>query len=303
MRSDSSTSFSTFYTKGYLAPFVQVVKSPGGVLNMIEAVQPGGDVSRPALPELTVYQDIDGGSNVAADLGGGRFRTGSQKGGFYVAAPDFANWVVFDREHHIRALSFPVDQWQNVIEEASDGRFSLECPQLHVGQFRQITIQAALQSLWTLSDEEGAPSQLLARAAGCKILAELFRLTGRTLASAKGGLAPWAERRCLELMHARLSEDLSLDELAAEARLSLFHFARMFKGSIGVPPLVYLTHIRIEKACELLQKTDMSVTEIALEIGYSSNRTFARVFLKRMHVTPGDYRRAVRDRAWVAAEN
>ncbi|WP_426131503.1 helix-turn-helix domain-containing protein [Pararhizobium sp. PWRC1-1] len=262
---------------------------------MIEAVQPGGDVSRPGLPELTLYQDIIGGSHVTGDLGGGRFRTGSEKGGVLVAAPNFANTVIIDREHHIRALSFPVDQWQEVIDEASDGRFSLECPQLHIGQFRQTTIQSALRNLWALSDEEGAPSRLLARAAGCEILAELCRLTGGTFAPTRGGLAPWAERRCLELMHARLSEDLSLDELAAEARLSPFHFARMFKHSLGVPPRVYLTRLRVQKACELLEKTNLSVTEIALEVGYSSNQVLARVFLKSLHMNPTDYRRAVRD--------
>ena len=62
---------------------------------------------------------------------------------------------------------------------------------------------------------------------------------GAPFAPAKGGLAPWAERRCLELIRARLSEDISLDELAAEAKLSPFHFARMFKQIMGVPARVY----------------------------------------------------------------
>jgi AraC family transcriptional regulator len=139
------------------------------------------------------------------------------------------------------------------------------------------------------------PSRLLAQAAGCEILAELCRLGGSPFAPAKGGLAPWAERRSLELMRARLSEDISLDELAAEARLSSFHFARMFKQSVGVPPRVYLTQLRVEKACELLEMTDLPVTEIAYEVGYSSNQVLARVFVKHRHMSPSDYRRAARD--------
>jgi AraC family transcriptional regulator len=96
-------------------------------------------------------------------------------------------------------------------------------------------------------------------------------------------------------MRQRLSEDISLDDLAAEARLSPFHFARMFKQSLGVPPRVYLTRLRVEKACELLEHTDLPVTEIAFEVGYSSNQVLARVFLKHRHMSPSDYRRAVRD--------
>ena len=111
----------------------------------------------------------------------------------------------------------------------------------------------------------------------------------------KGGLAPWAERRCVELMRARLSEDISLDELAVEAQLSPFHFARMFKQSLGVPPRVYLTRLRMEKACDLLETTDLPVTEIAFEVGYSSNQVLARVFLKHRRMSPSDYRRAVRN--------
>ena len=91
------------------------------------------------------------------------------------------------------------------------------------------------------------------------------------------GPAPWAKRRSLELLLERLSEDITLDELAAEARLSPFHFARMFKQSVGVPPRVCLTRLRVERASELLEQTDLTVTEIAQEVGYSSNQVLARV--------------------------
>lgn len=69
----------------------------------------------------------------------------------------------------------------------------------------------------------------------------------------------------------------------------------MFKQSVGVPPRVYLTRLRVERACELLKATDLPVTEIAYEVGYSSNQVLARVFIQHRHMTPSDYRRAVRD--------
>jgi AraC family transcriptional regulator len=288
-------SFTQWYNEGRLAPYVRSMKSPGGILHMLEAVQPAGDVSRPALPELTLYQDMLGGSRLSGNLGAGRLSVASERGGFFVAASNFSNTVVVDKEHRIRSLSFPVAQWQGLLDEAFDAQSLLECPQLHTGQLRTPGIQSALRNLWALCDEEGAPSRLLARAAGCEILAELCRLGGAPLTLARGGLAPWAERRCLELMRARLSEDISLDELAAEARLSPFHFARMFKQSLGVPPRIYLTHLRIERACELLEMTDLPVTEIAFEVGYSSNQVLARVFLKHRNMSPTDYRRVVRD--------
>jgi AraC family transcriptional regulator len=297
MTLSASAAFTQWYCEGRVGSFVRARKSPGGLLHLIELARPGGDMTRPALPELILYQDMQGGSGVRGDAGGGYFDETSKKGSLYLSAPDSPNKIYVATNHHLRSLAFATAQWQTVIDEASDGTVTLDHLRLYRGSFSSPAVRSVLRNLWALCDEEGTPSRLLARAAGCEILAELFRLSGTSFAPAKGGLAPWAERRCLDLMRARLAEDISLDELAAEAQLSPFHFARMFKQSVGVPPRAHLTRLRVEKACELLEKTDLPVTEIAFEVGYSSNQVLARVFVKYQHMSPTDYRRAVRDPA------
>jgi AraC family transcriptional regulator len=252
-------------------------------------------MSRPALQDIVLYEDVLGGCRVSGDVGGGRFTQLSKKGDLLLTPPNFATTVVMDHSQRVRSLAFPVAQWQSLIDEAAEGRFSFDSSDMYGRIFDSSAIRSALRNLWALCDDEGAPSRLLARAAGCEILAELCRLGGAPFAPAKGGLSPWAARRSLELMRARLSEDISLDDLATEAQLSPFHFARMFKQSLGVPPRVYLTRLRLERASELLEKTDLPVTEIAFEVGYSSNQVLARVFLKHRRMSPSDYRRAVRD--------
>lgn len=289
------SSFTQFYHEGHQASFVRARKTPGALLDMLELARPGGDAGIPAVPELLLVECMLGVSRTSGDTGGGHFDVTSKKGDLYLAAPNFAHTVNNSASHHIRSLTFSTGQWDSVLNEAAGGAFSLESLRFHRGPFRSQAIQSSLRNLWALSDEEGVPSRLLARAAGCEILAQLCQLSGASLAPPRGGLAPWAKRRCMELMEERLSEDISLDELAAEARLSPFHFARMFKQSVGVPPRVYLTRLRLEKACELLESTDLPVTEIAMEVGYSSNQVLARLFFKHRHMTPSDYRRAVRD--------
>jgi AraC family transcriptional regulator len=264
---------------------------------MLEAAQPSGDMSDPPVPDLVLYQDLLGGCRVSGDMGAGRFGVVSEKGGIYLSPPYLANTVMVDASHQLRSLSFPTELWQEVLDEAAGRHVSLGSLQVHRGFFHSPAIGSALRNLWALCDDEGTPSRLLARAAGCDILAELCRLSGASVESARGGLAHWAERRSIELMRARLSEDVSLDELAAEARLSPFHFARMFKQSVGVPPRVYLTRLRMEKACELLELTDLPAIQIASEVGYCSSQAFARVFIKYHRVTPTEYRRMVRDPA------
>jgi AraC family transcriptional regulator len=273
------------------------MKSSGGILDLLEVQRPAGDMSRPALPDIVLVEDMHGCNRVRGDLGGGRFDVRSRKGTFALAAPDFATTVINEGSHRLRSLAFPLAQWQGVLDEAAGGRFSIDASRIYGRVFESSAIRSAFRKLWVLCEDEGAPSRLLARAGGCEILAELCRLGGAPFAPVRGGLAPWAERRCLELIRAKLSEDLSLDELAAEAKLSTFHFARMFKHSVGVPPRVYVMRLRVEKACELLEMTDLSVTQIAQEVGYSSNQVLARVFVKHRHMSPTEYRRAVRDPA------
>lgn len=287
-------SFSEWYSVGHLASYVRTMKSAGGIVNLLEAAQPAGDMSHPAVPDIVLYQDLHGGTRVSGDMGGGRFAVKSEAGGFFLSAPRFANTVIVDSAHELRSLSFPLTHWQSVLDEVGNGRVPLDYQKLCRGTFSSPTIRSMIQRLWTLCDE-GVPSRLLARAAGCEILSELCRLGGTPFGQVSGGLAPWAEKRCLDLMQARLAEDISLDKLATEARLSPFHFARMFKESVGVPPRVHLTRLRMEKACDLLKNTSLSITEIALEVGYSSNQVLARVFLKHHQISPSEYRRVTRE--------
>ncbi len=294
-----SSATAQWYREGRCDMYLRTMKSAGRVLDLIEYGRPTGDMFRPALPEIVLYQDLRGGGRVSGNLGGGSFDVNSERGALYLAAPDFAVKSTVKTSHQVRALEiralvFPIAQWQEILDVSTDGQFSFDFPHLCGGTFDSPAIRSALRTIWGLCSEEGPPSRLLAQAAGCEIFAELCRLGGAPLPIARGGLAPWAERRSLELMRARLSEDISLDELAAEVRLSPFHFARMFRQSLGVPPRVYFTRLRLEKARELLEQTDLPITQIALEVGYSSNQVLARVFLKHMRMSPSSYRRAVR---------
>lgn len=278
--------------RGSVAPYILALKSAGTKLDMVEAIRPKGDLSRMALPSLVLNQDLQGGTHLCGDFGSGYFAGTTEKNGFYLAPANADYKLTADGKHHTRALAFPIQHWQAIVDWAAERDFSLEHEQLFGGNcFRSPVLSSVFRQLWRLCDEDGAPSRMLAQAAGCEVLAELCRLHGAPFAPASGGLTPWAERQCKEVMHARLAEDISLDELAAEVKLSPFHFARMFKQSVGVPPRMYLTQLRIERACELLRSSEMPVTEIAFEVGYSSSQVLARVFQKHRQMTPTDYRR------------
>ena len=94
-----------------------------------------------------------------------------------------------------------------------------------------------------------------------------------------------------DFIEEHLAEEISLAALAALADLSLYHFARAFTQSFGVPPHRYHMTRRIDRARSLLQKPALSVTQIGIQIGFRETSSFTRAFRRFTGLTPTEYRR------------
>ncbi|MDX2264721.1 MAG: AraC family transcriptional regulator [Hyphomicrobiales bacterium] len=103
-------------------------------------------------------------------------------------------------------------------------------------------------------------------------------------------LAPWQLKRVTERMCDRIAEPVRLEELAALAKLSPFHFARAFKQSTGLPPHRYQLLRRMERAKELLAASEQPLAEVAAACGYASQKAFARMFQRETGFTPTAWR-------------
>lgn len=107
---------------------------------------------------------------------------------------------------------------------------------------------------------------------------------------ARGGLAPGAARRVREHIEDHLSENIDLAALAGIAGLSVYHFARAFKQTLGVTPHHYLVTRRVEQAKEMLARTDAPLAEVASATGFSDQSHLARHFRQILGVTPTQFR-------------
>lgn len=96
----------------------------------------------------------------------------------------------------------------------------------------------------------------------------------------------WLERQA--------HEALSVQKMAAHARLSGRTFLRRFKAATGLSPSDYLQNLRIEKARGLLERTRLPVGEVAWKSGYQDTSAFSRRFRTTTGLTPGNYRRRFR---------
>ncbi|WP_327094006.1 AraC family transcriptional regulator [Nocardia vinacea] len=104
-------------------------------------------------------------------------------------------------------------------------------------------------------------------------------------------------RRARDLADRNYAEPLNLDELAAAAGVSKYHFLRAFATVYGVTPAAYLAERRIERAQDYLRATNLTVTEVCMLVGYSSLGSFSSKFRQLVGVTPSEYQAEFADGA------
>ncbi len=102
-----------------------------------------------------------------------------------------------------------------------------------------------------------------------------------------GKLSPTALQRVRDYVHAHLSEEITLEALAASVHLSPYHFARKFKEATGLPPYQYVLHCRVEQAKTLLVDGKHSISEVAQAVGFASQSHLTRHIKNAFGVTPG----------------
>lgn len=99
-------------------------------------------------------------------------------------------------------------------------------------------------------------------------------------------------RKAVRLLQDRLGEPLELDMVAREAGLSRPHFYKLFRSQVGVTPNVYLNALRMEQAIDRLTCSHEAVSDIGLDLGFSSQASFSRFFIANGVVAPSAYRRS-----------
>jgi len=107
-----------------------------------------------------------------------------------------------------------------------------------------------------------------------------------------GALPQSKLRAVVEYIEEHLDASPSLEQMAAVARLSVYHFARQFKVATGLPPHQYVILRRVERAKLLLQGRDLSLAEVAADTGFADQSKFSHTFKRFVGVSPRQFRRS-----------
>jgi AraC-like DNA-binding protein len=238
--------------------------------------------------------------------GGCEWSNGSESGKLASGAP---NTILFNPARDFLWIRKGTSQQQCrmlllTIDPTLVNRLGLAEANVAKLQFRQqigIEDQGVRQALIAIRQEIEAPglnSRLYIDTLLTLLLTQLTRCASnfaapRQPAYVKGGLPHWRLRRALELLEADWTKTPSLAELAGPLRCHPTSFCRAFKQSTGLSPHRYLLARRINRAKEMMKDQNRTLTEIALDCGFSSSSQFSIVFKRITGVPPRIHRRSV----------
>jgi AraC family transcriptional regulator len=105
-------------------------------------------------------------------------------------------------------------------------------------------------------------------------------------------LASWQLNRALELFETNIDRPIRIEAVANAVRLSVSHFSRTFRHSVGEPPARYLRRYRVKRAQEMMLLTGESLATIAVDCGFADQPHFTRIFSRMVGVSPAAWRSA-----------
>ncbi|MEM7665830.1 MAG: AraC family transcriptional regulator [Pseudomonadota bacterium] len=286
------SSFAEFWAEGEWSEFVETLH-PGENKPHTLAVfeQPEGAYPDPAMPEFHIQLLTKGTVPITTTFGGTTFRSDLSPGSIIVAPADTqANYEV-EGPHRVLSLAVNTDAMDRFREQA-EFELPSDFGKLHEQKFHDPIVETLILRMLEQAMMDHPTSDLFLDHATNTILTSLLCRSGAMHAEIEpaGPLTDQDIAKVAGIIEDRLEDNLTIADLARVTSLSDWHFARAFKDATGLSPHQFVLRRRIARGKDLLQKTALSIAEIAAAAGFSSQSHMTDVFREKVGTTPGRYR-------------
>ncbi len=245
---------------------------------------PAGEVPPVTVAQHTLGLNV-GGSRTVQYLTGGRWKTVEIAPGsasFFPAGTQVAaRWT---EDSDVAMISID-PLW---VRRSLGGEDPLEGREALLVADR--SIESLARRLLREAGENETGRELALSALGSLIAVDLARHLELRTPEGEERLTPRQVRRITDKVRATPGQAVSLEELAAEVGLSVWHFARAFRRTLQVTPADFVRRERIREATDLLRKTSLSMQEIARRTGFATPSHFTQTFRRYQGVTPREFR-------------
>lgn len=123
------------------------------------------------------------------------------------------------------------------------------------------------------------------------LLFELARFNGKKASRTPGRNANLPFEKAIEYVEKNYANNFKIADLANECHMSETHFRRIFQEKMNMTPIEYVNFVRVRKACELIDKTDISMEDVALKVGFITPSTFNRNFRRIVGTSPYQWKK------------
>ena len=280
------------------SPVASSVHRPwSGMVAQLYHWEAGGSVVSPVLDHDIIAMRVTGSVRLTQHRAGEVHRTHATPGNVTLHARGFESRWSWDRPGAILV----VRATQDLLAAASEAFAKRAGPVELQNCFgaRDAFIEPIMNLLALELRRPPHPAQeLISGGLSAALLAHLIQrfstrpTSGAPARGRAGGLANWQVHRVTSYMLDHLDRSVTLDELARLVDLSGAHFCTAFRLAVGLTPGEWAIQKRIERARELLADSTLSITEIALTLGYTPS-SFGAIFRQRVGVTPSAFRRAM----------
>ena len=174
--------------------------------------------------------------------------------------------------------------------EQSNGRFSM------LDHFESVEISGCLRNILREMEQKSTGYEDVCQAYMEILIIRLMRSTALSVPMQPQQIS--ANRQCAAVkryIDQHFKETLTLDQLAEEAHMNKFYLSHAFKQEFGVSPINYLISCRIEESKYLLAETDLSISQIAQLLNFSSPSYFSQVFRRTQAVSPVEFRQSTKN--------
>jgi len=294
------SSFHDWSRNGPLASRPQVHRSvvpevegniDAGPVHLINILAPPGAVVDPAVPEYAVHLVLRTPPLLQVGFNRRPRWLVMSPGVILVAPPDTDSDFIADGPSHVLTVTIPK---AHVADFTQDSGARLEIRREEA--FREPGLMRQIIRLWHRLTSEAPASRLFADQVMREVMHTLAQRTEAHVPArhARERLPTHTVRRLRDYVESFLAGDLDVTTMADVAALSPAHFARAFAATIGMSPFHYVISRRLAHAHELLERTDRSVIDIALEVGFKTQSHFTARFRREFGVTPREIRPASR---------
>ena len=289
------SSYADFYERGPQRPFVvqNCLRGTAQVTLTRLAGNPPGAHRSPQLAEMLLIISGSGVYGMRYNLGLGWRKGRFRRGDMLLAPPEIVNEYHTDSETSFGGIALPLSFVETCLEELGHAR-PADFGALHDRIFRDRAIANHVYGLLEYATSTAIdPLYLDDRLVD--LMTCLIDKAGRADArrQRKISLDKVTISRVFAYIEDNLAQELTLSELAFRAGLSMAHFARAFRQSVGTPPHRYVLNRRVERAKALLRHTQQPIADVALDCGFSSQAHLTSIFSRLVGTTPGRYRKGV----------